>query len=122
MAFALFTIGIMMVAASVRNTQDTFVCLVHNDFSGPKSFVYWVLALMIIGAIGNVEKLKPFSDAFLFLIIVALFLARGDPNAASGGFFEKFMQAIGQGQATAGGVNISSTGLVNSLTNSTLLG
>lgn len=110
MAFALITVGLMMVISAVRDTQDTFVCLVKSDFTGPKSFVYWIIALMIIGAIGNVEKLKPFSDAFLVLIILALFLAKGDPNKATGGFFEKFMQALGSIGSTSATSTATSVG------------
>jgi hypothetical protein len=105
MAFALLTVGILMVASAVTGNQDKLVCLVQNDFTGPKSFVYWVIALLIIGAVGNIERLKPFSDMFLFLIILALFLAKGDPNAASGGFFQKFMEAIGSSAAAGGGTS-----------------
>lgn len=90
-----------MIVSAVRDTQDQFVCLVKSDFTGPKSFVYWIIALMIIGAMGNIEKVRPLSDALLFLIIVALFLAKGDPAKAGGGFFEKFMQAIGSSPATS---------------------
>lgn len=103
MAFALLTVGVLMVASAVNNKQGVLVCLVQNDFTGPKSFVYWVIALLIIGAAGNIEKVKPLSDAFLFLIIVALFLAKGDPNKVGGGFFEKFMQAIGSTAAGGAG-------------------
>lgn len=88
MAFALLTVGSMMVWAAILNTQDRFVCLVQNDFTGKNNFTYWVLALLIFGAVGNVEKLKPLSDSLLFLIILALFLSHK-------GFFDQFTAAIG---------------------------
>jgi hypothetical protein len=102
MAFALLTVGVLMVASAVNNKQSVLVCLVQSDFTGPHSFIYWVIALLVIGAAGNIEKVKPLSDAFLFLIIVALFLAKG--NA---GFFGNFMQAIGSTAAAAGGSGVT---------------
>jgi hypothetical protein len=95
MAFALLIIGITLIVASVRNTHMQLLGLIKSDFTGPGNFVYWVAALLVIGSIGYVEKLKPVSDGFLVLVILVLFLKRGNPYDQNGGFFEKFTAALG---------------------------
>lgn len=107
MPFALLVIGIMLVTVAVRNTQDTFIKLVKGDFSGQGNFFYWVIALVVIGAIGSVEKLKPLADALLLVILAALILTSGNPARPAGGFFKQFMSALsGLGVAGAGASTI----------------
>lgn len=112
MAFALLFSGLIMIIAAVRNKQDQLVCLVKNDFTGSGNFLYWVVALIVIGAIGYVDKIKPFSDALLVLIILAVFLASGT-TGTGGGFFKQFTAAInslggGGGDVTQLGRNLFS--------------
>jgi len=64
------------------------------------------LALIVIGAIGYIEKLKPLSDALLVLIIIALFLTRGSPAFPGGGFFAQLSKALGGTIGTGGSVTI----------------
>lgn len=89
MPFALLFVGIVLVVAGVRNQQDTLFTLVKGDFTGQSNFLFWVVSLIAIGAIGYIPKLKPISTAFLALVIVVLFLTKGV------GFFSKFNQALG---------------------------
>jgi hypothetical protein len=115
MAFALLLVGLVMIVSAVRNTQDALVCLIKGDFtttgSNTGNFLYWVVALLIIGAVGYINKLKPVSDAFLVMIILALFLASGDPaKMTGGGFFKQFSSAIGN----LGGGTTGSSGVTGS--------
>ena len=103
MAFALLIVGMSLVVVSVRNTQATFTARVANDFKGSGNFLYWIVAILIIGAIGYIPKAKPVSDLFLVLILVVLFLKKGNPSVG-GGFFQQFTQAIG---ASASGATSS---------------
>jgi len=95
MAFALLIIGITLVVAAVRNTQGDLITLLIGDFTGPNNFIYWIVALLIIGAVGYVPKLKPVSDGFLVIVILALFLSKGRPDSKTGGFFKQFTDALG---------------------------
>ena len=113
MSFALLLIGIVLLVAAVRGTQDQLVFLLKADFTGPANFGYWVVVLLVLGAIGYIERLKPLSDGLLVLLILVLFLTRGRPGAAGGGFFEKFAAALKTTQAASvapGPVHFSSTG------------
>lgn len=97
MPFALLIIGAVTLISAVKNTQGDLVGLIKKDFSnsdGQPSFIYWLVAILVIGAVGYIPKIKPLSVAFLGLLVLVMFLAKGDPSKASGGFFEKFTQAI----------------------------
>lgn len=100
MPFALLIIGVVLLVSAVRNTQDDLFNLVKGDFTGQGNFVFWVASLLIIGAVGYIPKLKPVSDGFLILVLVVLFLKRGNPQGIGGGFFEKFTGALKSTQQT----------------------
>jgi hypothetical protein len=53
----------------------------------PNNFIYWGIALFIIGAAGYYKPLKPLSNAFLGLVILVLFISNR-------GFFARFMEQI----------------------------
>jgi hypothetical protein len=94
MAFALLIVGLMLTTVAVRGTDQQFVQLVKNDFSGPGNFWYWVVSLLVIGMLGNVKALKPLADSLLILILVALILTRGSPSFPGGGVFQQFTNAL----------------------------
>lgn len=52
------------------------------------SYVYWMLSILGIGAVGYVPQLKSLSDGFLVLVFLMLFISNQ-------GFFSKFTQQIG---------------------------
>lgn len=95
MPFALLIVGTVLVIAAARNTQSQLFTLVEGDFTGSGNFIYWVTAILIIGAVGYIEKLKGLSDAFLALVILVLFLTKGNPSKGiGGGFFSQFTQQL----------------------------
>jgi hypothetical protein len=100
MAFVLIIAGAVLLVAAVRNTQQGLYYLLRGDFSGPNNFIYWVVSILIVGAIGYIPKAKPASDGFLVLILLVLFLKKDS------GFFDMFQKqlaATGTNQAAATG-------------------
>jgi hypothetical protein len=87
MPFALLLFGILFVIVGFRDTQSDLLTLVKGDFSGPNNFIYWVLSLFVIGAVGYIPKFKPISDAFLVLVLLVLFLSNQ-------GFFTQFLAQV----------------------------
>lgn len=90
MSLALLVIGIVFVVAAVRGTtsgENGLFTLLQGDFTGSNNFLYWLLALGLIGAIGYIPKLKSFSTAFLVLVIAAILLSHK-------GFFADLQSAI----------------------------
>lgn len=88
MPFALLVVGITLLTAGVRGTQGTLFSLIQGDFSGSDNFVYWFVAIILVGLLGYVPKLKYLSWAFLALILVVLLLSHN-------GFFGKLTSALG---------------------------
>lgn len=94
MPFALIITGLVLVIAAVRNTQDELFTLVKGDFTGDANFAYWLVVILLVGSVGYIKQLRSLSTAFLVLLVVVVFLTKGDPSKSSGGFFEKFTQAL----------------------------
>ena len=110
MPFALLIIGLTLVIASVRNTQEDLFKLVKNDFTGDQNFVFWFLSILVIGMIGYIPKLKPISTGFLALVIIVLFLKAGNPQTGqAGGFFAQFIAAIKGIQGSGAGNSTTET-------------
>lgn len=107
MSFALLIVGAWLLIATARGSQAQLFNLLKGDFTGPNNFVYWFLAVIIVGAVGYVPRLKQVSDMFLALIIIVLVLKRGASNSlfpflgsGGGGFFQQFTAAIQTTQST----------------------
>lgn len=101
MPLALLIIGALFITAAVRGDKcggkqcaDVLFETMKSDFTGPNNFIYWGLALFLIGAAGYYKPFKPFSNAFLGLIILVLFISNR-------GFFAKFMEQIGSTQSVS---------------------
>jgi len=98
-AFVFIIVGVVFVVAGVRGTQKELWAQLQNDFSPngepqksdptKHSFLPWFSAILVIGALGYIEDLKPVSRAFLVLVIIVLFLSNN-------GFFAQ-LQKIEQG-------------------------
>jgi len=89
MALALLLAGVLLVVAAVRDQQSTLFALVKGDLTGDNNFVQWAAALLLVGAIGYVPRLRPVSIALLTLVLLAIFLRRGT------GFFSQLQTAVG---------------------------
>jgi len=96
MPFVLIIAGIVLLTVAVRNTQDEFFYLLQGDFTGKNNYIFWVIAILIIGGVGYVPRLKPISNAFLILVVLVLVLTKGE------GLFDKasgFFAQITEGTA-----------------------
>jgi len=87
MPFVLLFIGATLIVSGVRGTSGTLFTLLKGDFTGNGNFLYWFLAVLIIGSIGYIKKLQAFSDIFLGLLVLVMIIA----NEKSGkDFFSSF--------------------------------
>ena len=75
--FGLF--GLILIVSGVRGTvtsgNPSLVSLIKGDFTGTDPFWKWMLAILLIGAIGYVPNLRPISRAFMALVIVVFVLS-----------------------------------------------
>ena len=87
MPLALVVLGVLFMVVGIRGTQTDLFNLLKGDFTGPGNFIYWVVAILIIGATGYIKPFKPVSDAFLVLVLLVMVLSNR-------GFFDRFMSQI----------------------------
>jgi len=80
------------MVAAVRGKQDDLFTLLKSDFTGDNNFIYWILAIAMLVAIGTIDKLKPITNAFLVLIILVIILANGRKD-----LFNNISQQIKEG-------------------------
>jgi hypothetical protein len=97
MPIFLFFVATLLIAAGLNNKTEELKSLLAEDFTpsdGRPGFATWIVALFVIGAVGYYKPLKPFSTAFLVLIILVMFLTNGNPASPNGGFFARFTQLL----------------------------
>lgn len=87
MPFLLIVIGLLMVLTAIQDTHKQLGAQLVKDFTGPRSFLVWVLAIMAVGALGYLDSWRTFSRYFLALILIAMVLANR-------GFFQRFMEQV----------------------------
>lgn len=95
MPFAFAFIGLVFIIAGFRGTTTELMKLLQGDLFGQNNFIYWLIAIGILGALGYIDTLRPLSRAFLVLLLLVLVLDEGKKESG-GGLFTKFQQAIGQ--------------------------
>ena len=94
MPFVLAIVGLVLVIAGARGRSADLLTLVEGDLS-EGNFVYWMLSIAILGALGYIDALRPLSRALLVLVVVVLILAE-DKAGGAGGFFVKFQESISE--------------------------
>lgn len=98
MPFALIIVGVVLLITSVRGTltggSNSLVSLLQSDFTGSNNFVYWLVAILVLGGIGYIPKLKPVSIAMLTLVIIVLVLTKGNAQGIGGGFFSQLTTGL----------------------------
>lgn len=94
MALAFILVGLAIIVVAIRNTYaDLGSALAQDMFTG--QFWEWIVALLIIAAIGYVPYLRTPSRWLLALLIVVFIIANGS------GFFSK-LQSAGAAKPTSG--------------------
>lgn len=91
MPFVLFIMGLVLIVTAFQNTYKQFGALVAGDFTGKNNFIYWFLAIAVVGAIGYIKPLEPFSRGFMVLIVLSIVLS----NQKNFDFIGKFQSALG---------------------------
>ena len=75
MPVALIFLGVLFVVVGFQDTHKELFSQLGKDFTGQNSFLVWIAAIGILGAIGYVPKLEKFSRMLLLLIFAAMFFA-----------------------------------------------
>jgi hypothetical protein len=99
MPFFLLGIGMIFLVAAIRGNQADLINLLKDDFSGANNFFIWVLAIVVIVALGNIKAIRPISDAFLGLVILVIIVAN---YRNQGDIFNSFIAQIKAGTTQQG--------------------
>lgn len=92
MPFAFILVGLVCVISGVRNTSPDLLALLNGDLRGKNNYIYWMLSILVVGSLGYIDSIRPFSRAFLVLIVIVLILS--NDKQGSSGFFSNFQSAI----------------------------
>jgi hypothetical protein len=93
MPILFLAVGIALLIAAIRNTLVTngsnpgLFTLLQQDFTSSNNFGIWILAIVILGALGYVPALRLISNGLLLLIVVVILLSNK-------GFFSQFQSAV----------------------------
>lgn len=94
MPFFLLMIAVIFLVAAIKGNQKDLLDLLKDDFSGSNNFILWVLAIIVIVALGSFKAIRPVSDAFLGLVILVIIVA----NYQKGGdIFSSFLTQLKNG-------------------------
>lgn len=101
MPFALVFIGMLLFITGFQNTYKELGSQVAKDFSGPGNFIYWMVAIGVIGALGYAKSLEMFSRWSLALLLIVMFLAKNGGFSQGQKFFQSIAPALDAGSKTA---------------------
>lgn len=75
MAWAFIFIGAIFLIAAWKKKHPELFSLIKDDFTGTGNFVYWVMAIVFLVALGTFKPIRPVTDAFLGLVILIIIIA-----------------------------------------------
>jgi hypothetical protein len=98
MPFLFIGSGIVLVFVGLQGDPAKLYALIADDFTGPNSFVYWMVAILILGALGYINGLDRLSRLFMLLVLLALLLTRNPTTGEAAGvtfvhIFQDFLAA-----------------------------
>lgn len=94
MALLFLIAGILFFTAAVRggDAPKELIGIIQDDFTGPKNFFVWALAVGAVLGLQYVPKMRPIAYALFCLVILALILSHSDKQG--GNVITKFFDQI----------------------------
>jgi hypothetical protein len=83
-------VGVLLVIVGINDKMRELGALAKEDFAPSNNqpgFAQWLIAIFVIGSLGNIKSIKPVANAFLALVVVSMVIANR-------GFFNRFHSAI----------------------------
>jgi hypothetical protein len=72
MPFVFLLSGLALLVVVVQGNAAAAASLLKSEFTGQRSFVPWVSAIVILCALGYVRSIRPVTDSFVGLIILVM--------------------------------------------------
>lgn len=105
MPFVLIVVGIVILVTAINGTTGKLAGLLKTDVFGQNGYIYWAVAVGVVGAIGYINAFKRLSDWFIVLILLALVLNNR-------GIFQQFSQVL-KGTASASSGTTTAPGMAS---------
>jgi hypothetical protein len=105
MPFIFIGLGAVLVLVGLNGDPGQLYTLVSEDFTGKNNYVYWMVAILVLGSTGYIKGLEGLSKLFMFLVLVGL-LVEPNPNtgtAAGVTFAQTFQGFLNSLQGTSTG-------------------
>lgn len=76
MPLVFITTGALLIITALKGSPSDLYALLKYDFwqRQPHGFVYWFIAIVVLGSLGYIPSLKSLSRMFLILVLVVLLL------------------------------------------------
>lgn len=85
--------GVIFILTGLNGDPAKLYALVKGDFAGQNNFIYWLLSIFTLGALGYIPALKNLSRVFVVLVVLVLFLDNK-------GFFAQLQSFINSSQSS----------------------
>jgi hypothetical protein len=66
--------GLILILTGVKGNPGALWQLVQGDFEGQNNFVYWTIAILVLGSLGYIAQLRSLSRMFVALVLIVLLL------------------------------------------------
>lgn len=100
MPLLLIGTGLILLLTGVKGNPGALWTQLGKDFTGPNNFVYWMVSIVALGALGYIKGLENLSRLFIVLLLAVIFLK------SDTGFFaqlQKFINSTSTSTSTTGG-------------------
>lgn len=90
MQFLFIGSGLVLVITGIKGNPAQLFSLLKGDFTGQNNYVYWMVSILVLGALGYVETLRNLSRLFVGLVVIVLLVHNK-------GFFAQLQAFINSG-------------------------
>jgi hypothetical protein len=98
MPLLLIGTGLILLITGVKGNAGALWEQLGKDFTGPNNFIFWLVSLLVLGALGYIKGLENLSRLFIVLLLAVIFLK------SDTGFFAQ-LQTFINSSTTAGGAH-----------------
>jgi len=102
MPYVIVILGIVLVVTALRGTTAMLGKQIATDTVAAGGFVWWFIAILIIGGLGYIKALRGLSDAFLALVIIALVVSNKGIFAQAQSAVQQIVADAQKGAASVG--------------------
>lgn len=102
MPLLLIGTGLILILTAAMGSPSDLWKAVSADFTGPNNFLYWLVSIVALGALGYIKGLENLSRLFVVLLLAVIFLK------SDTGFFaqlQKFINSTSTTQKQGGTAN-----------------